>query len=108
MSKKGKWNAQCRDLFDATREVGAHTIELHAWSWVNNGEADVVWMAAGLLRWRVYEGAPFLRNVPFVEQGLVPFDLENGNEADMLVEVVHKFEELVAKYATPDGAEVAQ
>lgn len=98
MGKRGKWNAQCRDLFDATRQVAGYTIEVHAWSWVNDDEADVVWTAAGLLRWGVYEGAPVVLNAPVVEQGLEPFDLENGNESDMLVEVVHKFEGLVASY----------
>jgi hypothetical protein len=98
MSKKGKWNAHCKDLFDEVRKVGRYSVEVHAWAWANNGEADVLWTAVGLLRWCVYEGPSFVPGAYKVAQGLVPFDLEQVNEATVIIEAVHKFEGLVAEY----------
>lgn len=98
MSKRRKWNAECKDLFDVIREAGKHSVEVHAWSWVNDGTADVLWMAVGLLRWRVYEGPSYLPGAVLAEQGLQVFDLENENEADVICAAVHKLEELMERY----------
>ena len=103
MSKQ-KWNALYTSMFDAVLDTGSIVIEVAAWKWENDGEADIAWRAVAMLRYRADVHGQDGQE-PQAAAGLISFDLEQTNETAVLVEAVHKWEELLAKYAAADKAE---